>query len=104
MFKPKRKKKLILCYSLLKEGYTEENSVSIYKAQKDRIISLKSGLEIKRSEIKEAIKDSDSISMINFYLRYKKFGFPHSCGFANQVNKHIEIIEILERLDNTYFK
>lgn len=89
---------------MLKEEYTEENSVSIYKAQQDRVIALKSGLEIKRSDIKEALKDQDAISMINFYLRYKKFGLPHPNGFANQINKHIEVIEVLERLDNIYFK
>ena len=88
----------------MKEEYTEENSVSIYKAQQDRTITLKSGSEIKRSNIKEALQDADSISMINFFFRYKKFGLPHSCGFAEQLNKHIEVIETLERLDNIYFR
>jgi hypothetical protein len=40
--------------------------------------------------------------MVKFYLRYKKFGMPYSKGFADQLNKHIEVIETLERLDNIY--
>jgi hypothetical protein len=52
--------------------------------------------------IKEALQDEDAVSMINFYLRYKKFGLPYPCGFAEQMNKHIEVIEMLSKLDNIY--
>ncbi len=63
---------------------------------------LKSNYELKKSEIKEYLTDTETIHMINFYWRYNEFGFPNSGGFAEQKNIHFEIIESLKKLDKIY--
>lgn len=67
-----------------------------------RITKLKSGVEVKRKDIPEYFKDEFLIECINFYWKYKEFGFPYSGGWAEQLNIHMEIITLLTTLDKTY--
>lgn len=68
----------------------------------DRTTTLKSGVEVKRKDIPDYFKNHFLIECINFFWKYKEFGFPYSNGWAEQLNLHMEIITELTVLDKLY--
>ncbi len=50
---------------------------------------------VDRSKIPEYF-DEDTLAMIQFWQTYKKYGFPHGGGWADQPAVHMEIISLLD--------
>ena len=69
---------------------------------KNRKTILKNGVEVLRTEIADYFKDAFSVECVNFFTKYKDFGFPYSGGWAEQLNLHMEIITLLTSQDKQY--
>lgn len=82
------------------EGYT--SSFKPLYGGNDRKSTLKNGVEVSRNDIPNNFKDKFSIECINFFTKYKDFGFPYSGGWAEQLNLHMEIINTLTSQDKLY--
>lgn len=82
------------------EGY--DSSFKQLYGSENRTTTLKSGVEVRRVEIASYFKDSFLIECINFYWKYREYGFPFSGGWAEQINIHMEIITALTLIDKEY--
>lgn len=68
----------------------------------DRKAILKSGVEVRWVDIPKYFKNRFLVECINFYWRYREFGFPFGGGWADQLNLHMEVIETLTAIDQVY--
>ncbi|MFZ7132247.1 MAG: hypothetical protein ACOWWR_07810 [Eubacteriales bacterium] len=82
------------------EGYT--SSFQPLYGAKDRKQTLKNGVEVIRADIPTYFHDMFSVDCVNFFTKYKDFGFPYSGGWAEQLNQHMEIITTLTSQDKLY--
>ena len=72
-------------------------------AEEGREIYLqKPKLWIKASEIPAILKNEAGLEAIQFFLRFKRYGLPFSGGWAEQPERLIEIIDILDPVDSIY--
>ena len=84
-------------YSLLSEGYTAEYDAD----DEDRMVMLKTEKWVKAVDIVPMITDTEALSAISFYQRYKRMGMPYGPWGMNP-EKLVEVVDILEPLDRFY--
>lgn len=82
------------------EGYTSDFK-PVYGPE-DRETILKNGETVRRVDIPEYFKNRNLIEAINFFIKYKNFGFPYSGGWGEQLNLHMDVILLLTQQDAIY--
>lgn len=82
------------------EGY-DAKFKAMY-GSKDRKTLLKSGVEVRRVDIPNYFKDKFLVECLNFYWKYKEYGFPFSGGWAEQLNLHMDVINTIKMVDGVY--
>lgn len=65
------------------------------------MVMLKTGMWIAAKDIRKTLNDTDAISAIQFYQRYKRMGMPYGPWGINP-EKLVEVVDLLEPLDKFY--
>ncbi len=65
------------------------------------MVMLKTEVWVKAVDIVPAITDSEALSAISFYQRYKRMGMPYG-SWALNPEKLVEVVDALEPLDRFY--
>lgn len=84
---------------MIGEGYSADYRQQFGSA--DRTTILKSGIEVKLSEVPDYFNDKQAVADILSYYRWKKLGFPKA-DYEECDNRYIELVDCLKDYDDLY--
>lgn len=69
--------------------------------RESRVRTTKYGLEVKVYDIPSLMEDSEALSAVHFFFRYKRMGMPYG-AWGNNPNILAEVVDLLSPIDEFY--